>query len=181
MPAILIIAAVVLLILVVILLWIVSVSNRFRRLNVKIEEGASGIDVALTKRNDTLTKMLEVCRQYAAHEVDTITKTIELRQGMTMPERQKASAQMDDMAARLHVVAEQYPLLRSAEVFVDLQKGIRDTEEHLQAARRLYNSNVSIFNQYLAAWPMSVIGKQYSPRAFFEAEEAKRADVSMKM
>ncbi len=178
----LIIVVVVLIVLVVsILLGIVSVSNRFRQLTVKIQEGESGIDVALTKRYDTLTKMLDVCRQYAAHEVATIIKTIELRKGMTIPERQRASAQMDDMAARLNVVAEQYPVLRSSEVFVDLQKGIRDTEEHLQAARRLYNSNVSVFNQYLASWPYSVIGKKYSPCAFFEAEEAKRADVSMKL
>jgi LemA protein len=155
--------------------------NRFRRLIVKIGEGESGIDVALTKRYDTLNKMLEVCRQYAAHEVETFTKMIELRRGMSMTERQMASVQMDDMTARLNVVAEQYPELRSAEVFRDLQAGIRDTEEHLQAARRLYNANVSAFNQYLAAWPYSVIGKEYKPYAFFEAEQAKRADVSMKL
>ncbi|MDR1620493.1 MAG: LemA family protein [Clostridiales bacterium] len=162
-------------------LWVVTVKNRFRRLIVKIGEGESGIDVALTKRYDTLTKMLDVCRQYAAHEVETFAKTIEMRRGMSMPERQAASAQMDDMAARLNVVAEQYPELRSADVFRDLQAGIRDTEEHLQAARRLYNANVSAFNQYLATWPYRVIGKEYKPYAFFEAEAAKRADISMKL
>jgi LemA protein len=157
------------------------VKNRFRRLIVKISEGESGIDVALTKRYDTLNKMLEVCRQYAAHEVSTFSQTIELRQGMSMQERRQANAQMDVMASHLSFVAEQYPQLRSAEVFRDLQGGIRDTEEHLQAARRLYNSNVSIFNQYLVTWPYSFIGKEYSPFAFFEAEESKRADVSMKL
>lgn len=161
--------------------WAVTASNKFKRLEVKISEGASGIDVALMKRYDTLTKMLDVCRQYAAHEVETFSKVIELRQGMTMSERKEANAQMDEMTTRLNVVAEQYPELRSADVFVSLQNGIRDTEEHLQAARRLYNSNVSIFNQYLVTWPYSIIGKKYSPYAFFEAEEAKRADVSMKL
>lgn len=161
--------------------WAVMASNRFRRLTVKINEGESGIDVALMKRYDTLTKMLEVCRQYAAHEAETLSKTIALRQGMTMPERQEASTQMDEMAAQLNVVAEQYPQLRSAEVFRSLQDGVRDTEEHLQAARRLYNANVSAFNQYLVTWPYSAIGKKYSPYAFFEAEAAKWADVSMKL
>lgn len=131
--------------------WAIMASNRFRRLTVKISEGESGIDVALMKRYDTLTKMLEVCRQYAAHEAETFSKTIALRQGMTMPERQEASTQMDEMAAQLNVVAEQYPQLRSAEVFRSLQDGVRDTEEHLQAARRLYSANVSAFNQYLVA------------------------------
>lgn len=176
-----IIAAVLLLAVFCVAVWAVTAANRFRRLTVKIGEGASGIDVALMKRYDTLTKMLEVCRQYAAHEVEIFSKTIALRQGMTMPERQEASVQMDEMAVRLHAVAEQYPQLRSAEVFRSLQDGIRDTEEHLQAARRLYNANVSAFNQYLATWPYSAIGKQYSPYAFFEAEEAKRTDVSMRL
>ncbi|HWQ75803.1 MAG TPA: LemA family protein [Syntrophomonas sp.] len=173
------IAAVLLFIILGVALWAIMAANRFRRLIVKIGEGESGIDVALIKRYDTLTKMLEVCRQYAAHEVETFSKTIALRQGMTMPERQEASAQMDAMTARLNVVAEQYPQLRSAEVFCSLQNGIRDTEEHLQAARRLYNANVSAFNQYLVTWPYSAIGKQYSAYVFFEAEAAKRADVSM--
>jgi LemA protein len=164
-----------------VILWAVTVKNRFRRLIVKIGEGESGIDVALTKRYDTLTKMLDICRQYAAHEVATFSKTIELRNGMTMQERRQANAQMDAMAAHLNFVAEQYPQLRSADVFRDLQGGIRDTEEHLQAARRLYNANVSIFNQYLVTWPYSFIGKEYNPFAFFEAEESKRLDVSMKL
>ncbi|MDR0356656.1 MAG: LemA family protein [Deltaproteobacteria bacterium] len=161
--------------------WAIKVKNRFRRLIVKIGEGDSGVDVALTKRYDTLTKMLEVCRQYAAHEVETFAKVIELRRGMSMPERQAASGQMDDMAARLNVVAEQYPELRSSEVFRELQGGIRDAEEHLQAARRLYNANVSAFNQLLVTWPYSKLGQEFEPYAFFEAEAAKRADVSMKL
>ncbi len=161
--------------------WIISTGNKFRITIVKIDESESGIDVALTKRYDTLTKMLEVCRQYAAHEVETFEKIIGLRRGMTMAERSEANAQMDEMAAKLNIVAEQYPQLRSAEVFSDLQDGIRDAEAHLQAARRFYNSNVSSFNQLLVTFPASIIGKKYSPREFFASEEQKRSDVSMKL
>lgn len=178
---IIIILGVLLLVALCVVVWAVTTSNRFGRLAVKIGEGESGIDVALTKRYDTLTKMLDVCREYAAHEVATFSKTIELRRGMTMEQRGQASAQMDELAARMNVVAEQYPQLRSAEVFRDLQNGIRDTEEHLQAARRLYNSNVSIFNQLLVTWPSSIIGKKHKPYAFFEAEAEKRADISIRL
>lgn len=165
------------------LFWGIGTGNRFRRLGVKIDESESGIDVALTKRYDTLTKMLEVCRQYAAHETGTFAKVIELRKGMTMQERSEANAQMDFMASRLNAVAENYPQLRSAEVFGGLQDGISDEEAHLQAARRLYNANVSSFNQLLVSFPASVIGNRMklSSREFFEAEEVKRADVSMKL
>ena len=60
--------------------------------------------------------------------------------------------------------------------------GIRDAEEHLQAARRLYNSNVTGFNTALQVFPSSIVGKakKLEEQAFFEAEEAKKADVEMK-
>jgi LemA protein len=148
-------------------------------MTVKISESESGIDVALTKRYDMLTKMLEICRRYAAYEVETFAKIIALRRGMSMAERSQANAQMDEMSAKLNVVAEQYPQLKSAELFSDLQAGIRDAEAHLQAARRLYNSNVSAFNQYLVTFPNSLLGKKYAPFAFFEAEASKRGDAAI--
>ncbi len=168
---------------VVLLVWAISTGNKFRRMAVKINEGESGIDVALTKRYDTLTKMLDVCRQYASHEVSTFEKIVELRKGMTMAQRAEASAQMDKLMGQLHVVAENYPALTSVQVFSDLQAGIRDAEAHLQAARRLYNSLVSSFNQMLVSFPSSMIGNnmKLGPREFFEAEAKKREDVSMKL
>lgn len=167
----------------IITLQAIRISNRFRRLAVKISESESGIDVALTNRYDLLTKMLDVCRQYAVHEVDTFGKVIALRQGMTMDERREAAKQMEQVADRLNVVLEAYPQLKSAEVFGDLQDGIRDAEAHLQASRRFYNANVSAFNQALAVFPASIIGNmmKLKPYDFFEAEEAKTTDVSMKL
>ncbi|NLC89901.1 MAG: LemA family protein [Clostridiaceae bacterium] len=176
----LIVAAAVLLLLII---WAISTGNRFRRMAVKIDESESGIDVALTKRYDTLTKMLEVVRQYAAHEVETLTGIVSLRTGMSMAEREKAAVQMDEMTDRIRLVAEQYPQLRAAEVFSKLQDGIQDAEAHLQAARRFYNANVSSFNQLLVTFPSSLIGnlQHQQAREFFETEPMKRADLSMKL
>lgn len=170
-------------ILICVLLWYISTSNRFARVAVKIKESESGIDVALTKRYDTLAKMLDVCRQYAAHEANTFAKVIELRQGMSMTQRQTATAQMDEMIGRINALAEAYPELKSSEVFQELQKGIRDVEEHLQASRRFYNANVSEMNQRLAVFPQGVVGKQkgFKPVEFFQAEESKRTDVKIEM
>ena len=63
----------------------------------------------------------------------------------------------------------------------ELEKGIRDTEEQLQAARRLYNANVSSYNQQLLVFPSSIIAhmRGLTKRDFFEAEEYKRADVKI--
>ena len=63
-----IIVGIIVLILVIIIVWYISTCNRLKRAIVKIDEADSGIDVALTKRYDVLTKMLDVAKGYAKHE-----------------------------------------------------------------------------------------------------------------
>ena len=166
---------------VLVVIWFISIGNRLNRALVKIDEAESGIDVALTKRYDVLTKQLDIVKGYAKHESETIEKVIELRRGMPMAEKNAAAAAMSEMQAKIHAVAEAYPELRSAENFRMLQATVNDTEEHLQASRRAYNANVSSFNQMIVSFPTSIVAntRGLTKRDFFEAEAAKRADVKM--
>jgi LemA protein len=178
----LIITGIVILLVVIPILWWISASNGFKRKAIKISEALSGIEVALTKRYDMLTKLLDVAKGYAIHEKELFTQVIELRRGMSIAEINEKSARMDDLSNRLFAVAENYPQLRSAEVFRELQAGIRDAEEHLQAARRLYNSNVTAFNTAVDIFPSSMVAKSQGitkEHEFFAAEAAKRGDVKM--
>lgn len=164
----------------VVLLWFVSTSNNFKRCRIKVEESQSGIEVALTKRYDTLTKMLDVAKGYMKHEQETLTQVIRLRKGMSLGEMQEASSQMDQLSSQIQLTAESYPELRSSEMFSNLQHAISDAEEHLQAARRLYNANVTQFNTMREVFPSSLLGKKYPKYDLFEAEAHKKADVEMK-
>jgi LemA protein len=169
-------------VLIILPFWWIRTSNNFKRKTVKINQGLSGIEVALTKRYDMLTKLLDVTKGYAEHEKTLFAQVVEMRQGMSVGELNKASGDMDTMSTRLFAVAEGYPELRSADVFRELQSGIRDAEEHLQAARRLYNSNVSDFNQAIVVFPASIVAnsQRLKEREFFTAEEKKREDIAMK-
>ena len=80
----------------IIVIWIISASNGLNRAIVKIDEASSGIDVALTKRYDTLTKMIDVVKGYAKHEKETLFEVINLRKDMTMEEKSKVNAKMDE-------------------------------------------------------------------------------------
>lgn len=164
-----------------IFVWYIATMNKFARLLVKITESDSGIDVALTKRYDTLTKMLEVTKAYAKHEAETLASLVKMRKGMPMNERGEVNRQMDDLAGRINIMAEAYPELRSSENFKELQDAISEVEEHLQASRRIYNMNVSAFNQLLVSWPDSIVGKQkgHTIKEFFVMDEHKREDVAM--
>ena len=168
-----------LLIALIAVVWAVKTSNNIKRMEIKVDEAFSGIEVALTKRYDMLTKMLDVCKGFMKHESELFSKVISLRQGMSLGEMGRADREMGELTGRLFAVAENYPELRSAQVFAELQQGVRDAEEHLQAARRLYNASVSSYNAAIAVFPDSLLARGRSPREFFEAEDAKREDVKV--
>lgn len=162
-------------------LWYIMTMNRFARLLVKIRESDSGIEVALTRRFDTLTRMLDVTRAYARHEAGTLGSIVKMRQGMSMAQWSDANSQMDVLHGKINVLAEAYPELRSSENFRVLQASIAEIEEELQAVRRIYNMNVSQFNQMLAAWPDNIVGRLHGHKKedFFKAEEEKKQEVAM--
>ena len=174
-------AIIIIVIILIIIGYIISISNGLNKSMVKIDEASSGIDVALTKRYDVLTKMIDVVKGYAKYEQETIFKTIELRKNMSMQEKNKANADMEENFAKVNALAENYPELKANENYKTLQQAIADVEEHLQAARRLYNSNVSSYNQKLVTFPSSMIAnsKGLVKREFFNAEDKKLEDVKI--
>ena len=165
----------------IIVLWYILTLNKLNRAIIKIDESSSGIDVALTKRYDVLTKMIDVVKGYAKHEQETLFKVIELRSGMTVQEKNEVNKEMDENLSKINVLAESYPELKASENFKTLQQSIADVEEHLQAARRLYNSNVSMYNQSVVSFPTSIVAiiNGFVKRDFFEAEETKKEDVKI--
>ena len=159
--------------------WCIRTVNGFKIKEIRVEEALSGVEVALTKHYDMLTKMLDTAKGYMAHESELFTKVIELRRGMSVAEMNAAQQQMDTLSGKFFAVAESYPELRSSNVFVELQRGIRDAEEHLQAARRLYNSSVTAYNTAIAMFPAKLLAGSRQPKEFFAADVSKREDVKM--
>lgn len=165
----------------IVIIWYISTSNKLNRAVVKIDESLSGIDVALTKRYDVLTKMIDVVKSYAKHEQETLFEVIKLRENMSIKEKNEANHLMDENFKKINIVAENYPELKSSENYKTLQQSIADVEEHLQAARRFYNSNVSLYNQLLVSFPTSSVAsmKGMTKKDFFEADETKKEDVKI--
>lgn len=81
------------------------------------------------------------------------------------------------VTAGIDALYEQYPVLNSWISMNQFQRAVYNTEEHLQAARRLYNSNVSIYNQTVRVIPWSIVAAMFhmEPASFYEVEEKKRS------
>ncbi len=89
-----------------------------------------------------------------------------------------ASAQqgLTGVNSAINALTEQYPILYSYASMQHFQHDIFDAEEHLQAARRLYNSNVSLYNQRLNTFPYLLLAKLHGMQEakFYTVEEKKK-------
>ena len=152
--------------------------NRLQRLRIKVEETGSDIDVALEKRYDMLSEQLEAVKKYLGHEYQTLTDITALRSGTVSEERRLDQQQelSDEVIRSIDALCEQYPTLNSWMSMDYFQRAVYNTEEHLQAARRLYNSNVSLYNQTLVTIPWVFVAAvcHMEPAAFYEVEKLKR-------
>ncbi len=171
--------------LLVVLIWYIATMNNLRQLKVKVKEAESGIDVALTKRFDTLSKMVETVKGYTKHEAKTFENVVKWRQNMpdelTVKQKEEFMEKMNQVQSDINVVVENYPDLKAEKVFTNLQRSIADVEEHLQASRRMFNANVSRLNSRIVTFPVSIVAAKINMQKypFFEAEPAKTQDVKM--
>ena len=148
----------------------------------QVEEAWSGIDVQLKRRHDLVPNLVETVKGYATHEQAVFTKTTEARaeamKAGTVEATQQAEAKLSGALADLRAVAENYPNLRATENFQQLQRDLNEIEDEIQAARRIYNSNVQAYNTKIQIFPNSIIANSggFTAREFFEIETAAERD-----
>ena len=161
-----------------IIIAVISTANSLTRLRNKVRELSSDIDVALEKRYDLLKKQYSIVKMYMSHESQTLLEAIKLRRGMSHEEQEDAIRGIDDMAGRINASFEAYPNLRSSENVLALQKSCDNAEEHLQAARRLYNAGATQYNDKCKTFPSCIIAAVTGHKGvqYFKADETKRED-----
>ena len=106
---------------------------------------------------------------------------ISLRDNMTLKEKYDVNYEMDENFKKLNVFVENYPDLKVSENFKILQQSVIEVEEHLQVARRLYNSNVSAYNQLVVSLPACFVAKRkgMAIKDFFEASNKEKENVKV--
>src|ERR687892_1049782 len=156
----------------------VLVRNSLINLEQRVDEAWSGIDVQLKRRHDLVPNLVETVKGYATHERETFEKVTQARaaamQASGPAEAGQAEGQLTAALGGLRVVAEQYPQLRATENFQQLQRQLSELEDEIQASRRIYNSNVQLYNTRIQQFPGSIIANRagFEPKTFFEISDA---------
>ena len=174
-------------IVVIILIALFVTYNSFVRLNNKVKEAFSTMDVYLKKRWDLIPNIVETVKGYAKHEKDTLEEVINLRNSvydkMSDDEKIKANEQLSSGINKIMALAEAYPDLKASENFKDLSNQLAKVEDDIANARKYYNGTVRIYNDKVEMFPSNVVAKicGYKSKNMFEVSEAERENVKVEL
>lgn len=165
---------------------LVSSYNRLVGLAEGIDAQWAQVENQLQRRYDLIPNLVATVKGVAAQEralVDSVTAArAKLAGARTVPERVAAANQVESALARLLVVVENYPQLRSNESFNRLMDELAGTENRIAVERMRYNDQVRAYNRTVRSFPMRFFasGFGFAPRDYFQpnaaASEAPRVD-----
>ena len=171
---------------VVLLLLVLSTYNSFVKLNNKVEEAFSTMDVYLKKRWDLIPNIVETVKGYAKHEKETLEEVINLRNAsydkMNTNDKVELNNKLSSGMGKLMAIAEAYPDLKANENFKDLSNQLTKVEDDIANARKYYNGTVRMFNDKVQMFPSNILAGifGYSEKKMFEANVEERENVKVK-
>ncbi len=142
---------------VIIVLVVISQYNTILKAKKTVQQSKSGIDVYLQQRFNLIPNLVETVKGYMNYEKDTFEKLTELRAQYNQTNDMKVSEELNDRINHVLAVAENYPELKASEQFLNLQKSLTKMESQLQAARRIYNNDVTTYNTRISVVPYNII------------------------
>ncbi len=119
------------------------------------------VDVVLQRRADLIPNLVETVKGFAQHEEAVFGEIAKARaaylNASTPAEKIAANSQLDASLAKVLVLTENYPQLRSNENFLRLQDELAGTENRIAVERRRYNEAVQDYNTYISLFPNSLV------------------------
>lgn len=174
-------------IIVLIIIYAFALYNNFVKLNNKVKEAFSTMDVYLKKRWDLIPNIVETVKGYAKHEKDTLEEVVELRNStydkMSDDEKIKTNEQLSSSISKIMVLAEAYPDLKANENFKNLSKELSKVEDDIANSRKYYNGVVRIYNNNVEMFPSNIFARLfgYKSKSMFEASANERENVKVEL
>lgn len=168
-------------ILIIVLLVVFMMYNSLVIRKNKIKQAKSSIDVYLTQRFELIPNLVECVKGHMKYEKSVMEKVSALRSDYNKTKNLKSGEELNNMCNSMIGLAESNPDLKASEQFLDLQKSLLKMESQLQAARRIYNSEVTLYNTKIATVPTNVIARLlgFKEEALFDAEVESEQNIKI--
>jgi LemA protein len=163
-------------VLIILVAYPVSIYNKLVSLRNRFKNAFSQIDVQLKRRYDLIPNLVNVAKQYMAHEKETLEAVIQARNQAVSTEKEVAQ-QPDDpesmqklMGAeqslsgamgRLFALSENYPDLKANQNMMQLTEELTSTENKIAFARQSFNDSVMTYNTNIEKFPNNMLANMF--------------------
>jgi LemA protein len=156
--------------------------NKFTQQEEAIKGSWGEVQNQLQRRNDLIPNLVESVKGFAAQETEIFTRIAQSRERLagakTPAETIEAANEQSSALARLLVIVENYPMLKSDARFQQLMDELSGTENRIAVARGRYNERIQEYNTTRRRFPSNVTAKifGFGEYPYFEApKEAQQA------
>lgn len=165
--------------------YIVSLYNYILVKKNKVNNAYSSLDIMLKRRYDLIPNLVSVVKEYTKYENKILNHLVELRNELIKSNKPAEIARknnyIDQAIKSIFVHVEKYPDLKASEQYLNLQKNLTETENHISAARRTYNAHVTKYNNTIETFPNIIFSKLFGFKKieWFEFDSPEKEKVKV--
>jgi len=137
----------------------------------------ANVETSYQRRLDLIPNIVNTVKGSAAQDEKVFGDLAEARTryagSTSIDEKAAAAGQIESAFARLLVVMENYPELKSQQAFRDLITELEGTENRISVERMRYNESVKVYNVAIRTFPKNIIASifGFDRHNLFEAQE----------
>jgi len=138
----------------------VSARNQMVAKDQTVKAAWSEVDVQLERRADLIPNLVSTVKGFTKEESSVFGEIAQARDGLmnaqTPQDKIAANGQLDNALAKVLVLTENYPQLRSSDQFMRLQDELSGTENRISVARKRYNDAIQDYNTFILQFPNNI-------------------------
>jgi LemA protein len=139
--------------------------NQFVTQQEDMKQKWAQVDNQLQRRNDLIPNLVETVKGFAGQELTVFREIADARTkyggSVQIPDKIAAANELGSALARLLVIVENYPTLKSDQTFIRLMDELAGTENRLAVERQRYNEAVQGYNANVRRFPNNFLAQLY--------------------
>ena len=155
---------------------VIGAYNKLVRYKNKVKESLALIDIQLKLRFDLIPNLVNTVKGYIKHEEAVFEDVVKLRNQAVKSQDEgkklEVANKMVPMMKHILMLAENYPKLQADALFKSLMDELTIVEDKIVASRRIYDSNVNLYNTQIQTFPNNIFAYIFG----FEREELFKID-----
>lgn len=173
-------------ILTIIALYVIMTYNSIIGLTNQVKNSWANVLVQEQQKQKIISKLMDSVKGYSEFESQLQTKITELRsltnslskESVEPNKLKEIENKTNDMLRSIQVSVENYPELKTNELYQKLMEEITEQQENVGASLRIFNSNVNIHNSKIQSFPTNIVNgtlNKRQPVSMFDNQEASQS------